>query len=109
MSIVTKSVEILLPRPLVTTLLASLFGLAFIASPYWLMAEAFEVRILLLALTLAIGASWSHLSASNLRVRFDAKSWILFGVVGESRFRVLVQPVLALLAGLGIIPSVSQK
>jgi len=45
------------------------------------MAESFEVRILLLGLTVVVGAAWSHISASSIRLRFDAKSWILFGVL----------------------------
>ena len=76
-----------------TALLASLFGLAFIVSPYWLMPEVFEVRILLLALTIAMGAAWSHLSASSLQLRFDAKSWILFGVLLAGLLAINYKPL----------------
>ncbi len=71
----------LFPRPFLTAFLASIYIIAFIISPYWLLPASTLTKIVILTFTIGSGALWSYLSAADLQLRIDARSWISFGVL----------------------------
>ncbi len=70
----TRQIEI--PRHFLFTTLASIFALAFIVSPYWLMTESASLKVVLLGITIGVGGVWAYLTASDLRVKIYPKAWI---------------------------------
>src|SRR5690349_14923567 len=67
-----------LPRTFVIALLASIYVLAFIVSPYWLIPEPLAGKFLLLILTISLGVIWAYFSAGSLEIRFDTRSGLAF-------------------------------
>jgi hypothetical protein len=55
----------------VIVLLAGIYTLGFIVTPYWIRTNSTPEMIFILALTLGIGAIWSFLSAKDLEVRIE--------------------------------------
>ncbi len=76
-----SSRTIRLPGSFVAAILASIYILAFVISPYWLLPSSILIRIVILALTVGIGALWSYLSAADLQLEFNIRNWISFGVL----------------------------
>jgi hypothetical protein len=62
------SSAIRLPKTFVLAVLALVYILAFIVSPYWMMARSPVEMILILIVTISLGAVWCYLSAGELRV-----------------------------------------
>jgi hypothetical protein len=71
---------ILVPRSFIVALLASLYVLAFIISPYWMIYPS-ATNFLILALTIGAGAIWVYYSSADLQVQFDPKVWIAFTIL----------------------------
>ena len=69
---------ITMSKPFVTALLAVFYVIAFVLSPYWLLAESPAGMIAILSATILLGAAWSYVSAGELRFRLDASSWFSF-------------------------------
>jgi hypothetical protein len=69
------SKSILLPRMCVIALLAGIYTLGFIVTPYWIRTNSTSEMIFILALTVGIGAIWSFLSAKDLEVRLEPLNW----------------------------------
>jgi len=65
------SKSILLPKMCIIVLLAGVYSLGFIVTPYWMRTKSTPEMIFILALTLGIGAIWSFLSAKDLEVRLE--------------------------------------
>lgn len=69
-----------LPRTFVATILGSFYVLSFIVSPYWLLANSPNTKILILIATISLGVSWSYLSADSLQIQLKAKNKLVFGL-----------------------------
>jgi len=76
-----KLITLSLPRAFIIELLASIYALAFIFTPYWRMARLPEEMIAILALTIGIGAVWSYISGADLIIRFKQKNLIIFAIL----------------------------
>jgi hypothetical protein len=76
----TGAFRLILPRRVVVALLASLYGAAFILSPYWNLAPSGIVKTILLGVLIAFGAAWSYLSAGTAQVRLE-RSQLVSGAV----------------------------
>jgi len=63
--------SITIPKTLVMVLLASFYSLGFIITPYWRSAETTSEMILILSLTILVGAIWLVVSANDLQIRID--------------------------------------
>ena len=72
----TRSIQ--LSRGFVTALLASIYILGFIITPYWILHKSILENILYLALILSIGLIWLLFSANSLQVEFSSKELNLF-------------------------------
>jgi len=70
-----SSKSLLLPRMCVIALLAGIYTLGFIVTPYWIRTNSTPEMIIILALTIGIGAIWSFLSAKDLEVRLEPLNW----------------------------------
>lgn len=69
------STSITVPKRVVIVLLASFYTLAFIITPYWRVLESTSTMVIILALTLLVGAIWLIFSGDDLRLRFDSTRW----------------------------------
>jgi len=69
------SKSILLPRMCVIAILAGIYTLGFIITPYWIKTKTTPEMIFILALTIGIGAAWSFFSAKELRLRLEPMQW----------------------------------
>ena len=69
-----------LPRTFVATILGLFYVLSFIVSPYWLLANSPNTKILILIATISLGVSWSYLSADSLQIQLKAKNKLVFGL-----------------------------
>jgi hypothetical protein len=69
-----------LPKTFVSALLASIFSLAFIVSPYWTIPGSIAGKIMTFILTIGVGTVWALVSGENLDLRFHPKSWLLLAV-----------------------------
>ncbi len=76
MSAIPPPLLLRLHRPLVATALFFFFALAFVAAPFWLLAESRSGRISSLLATVAAGALWTWISARALRLSLDRRAWI---------------------------------
>ncbi len=84
-----------LPRTFLFALLASLFILAFVISPYWFLARSpLEMAIILLA-TIGLGAIWCHLSSSDLEVRFTGGDAAWLAILLAALFLLNYKPLTA--------------
>jgi hypothetical protein len=59
-------------------LLAAVYALGFIITPYWTRAQSKAGVIFILALTIGVGAIWSFLSAGSLQIRLGPIRWRYF-------------------------------
>jgi hypothetical protein len=66
-----NSRTIFLPKLFVLVVLASIFALGFLITPYWNHVSSKPELMLFLALTIAIGALWSFLSAGDVRIQLE--------------------------------------
>ena len=66
---------ITIPKPVVIVVLASFYTLAFIITPYWRRAGSTPEMILILSLTLLIGAVWVILAGNDLPIRIAPTRW----------------------------------
>jgi hypothetical protein len=76
-----RSYEIFLPHACVSVILASIFSLAFVITPYWAILGnnigSIPVEVAGLILTIGLGVAWSFISGGDVRVRISLKSLIL--------------------------------
>lgn len=70
-----NSKSIYLPRMFVLFLLAAVYTLGFIITPYWTHATSNAGVILILALTIGIGVFWLFLSAGSLQIGLGRIPW----------------------------------
>ena len=70
-----NSRTIWLPKTFVLVVLASVFALGFIITPYWNHVASTEEIILVLALTIAVGALWSFLAAGEAHIQLAPIKW----------------------------------
>ncbi len=69
-----NTTTIRLPRQFVLAALALLYALAFLFSPYWVLAEGAISRVALLAAILMLGAAWCTCAAAELTLKFRLQS-----------------------------------
>lgn len=62
----------------VTILLASIFALAFIISPTWMVTENLPLSIFILILSTAAGGIWAYITSSHLDINLKTKGWVSF-------------------------------
>ena len=67
------SINLLLPQSFVFGVLASIYVLAFIVSPYWLIPESTGGKAGMLILTLFLGGLWCYFSAEELDLKIDIR------------------------------------
>ena len=70
-----SSKTILLPRMFVISLLAAIYALGFIVTPYWINVEPKGEMIFILALIIGIGVVWSFFAAEDLQIRVESIHW----------------------------------
>jgi hypothetical protein len=76
-----QSFQFFLPRPAVRLILASIYSMAFIVTPYWdlLGGKKWSVAaIACLLLTIGFGIAWSYFSAGDIRLKIPLLSLLLF-------------------------------
>jgi hypothetical protein len=73
-----SSKSITFPKMFVLALLAAVFTLSFIITPYWTHVSARAEMIFILAATLGIGIIWVVLSADELQIRVESGKWGYF-------------------------------
>ena len=97
MSTTATPLGLRLPRALVSTALFFFFALAFVAAPYWLVAESLAERILSLLFIVFLGALWARLTANDIKISFDRRGWrsaaILLGLLAALNFRALTAAI----------------
>jgi hypothetical protein len=69
---------IFLPRLLVQVMLASVFGLGFLLTPYWNHVPTKTDVLPVLVLTITVGTLWSVISAGELRINAGPIHWGYF-------------------------------
>lgn len=62
----------------VTILLVSIFALAFIISPNWMVTEIRSLRAIILVLSIGIGCIWAYVTGSHLKIKLNTKGWVPF-------------------------------
>ncbi len=86
-----------LHRSLVSAALFFFFLLAFVAAPYWLVAESLAERIVSLLITLSLAALWARLSSNEMEVCIQRQAWvsaaILLGLMSALNFRALTSAI----------------
>jgi hypothetical protein len=87
--------EILVPKALISALLASFYVVAFIISPYWLIPESMTGKFIVLILTIGIGVAWLHFSADALKIRFDARNCFAFAILLAGLIIINYRPITA--------------
>ena len=79
---IDRSYEIFFSRASVNVLLASIFSLAFIITPYWAILgnkiKSTTTELAGLILTIGFGIAWSTISGGDVRVKINLKSLLLF-------------------------------
>ncbi len=75
------SKSIVLPRMCVIAILAGIYTLGFIITPYWTKTKSTAEMIFILALTIGIGAAWSFFSAKELTLRVEPLRWRQFFIL----------------------------
>jgi hypothetical protein len=73
-----KAKSIGLPRMLVIVILAAIYSLGFIITPYWMRAKTTPEMVLVLVCTIAIGAIWVVFSAKDLVIQLKPIHWGFF-------------------------------
>ncbi len=73
--------SILMPRMFVIVILAAIYSLGFIATPYWINVQSKTEMIFILVLTIGIGVIWSFLSAGDLQIRVVPINWSHFFIL----------------------------
>src|SRR5512147_1075383 len=85
--------SIRLPRSFVAALLASVYILGFILTPYWILHKSIAEKVFYLALTISVGLIWLFLSTNSVQIQFswqDAKIFLfLLAAVGVLNYRAL--------------------
>jgi hypothetical protein len=76
-----RSLTISLPKNFVTALLACIYALGFIITPYWSLPAAVGTKIILLVLTTSLGVLWVTWAGESLQVRLDRWGSISFAVL----------------------------
>lgn len=80
-----RSYGICLPRASVGVLLASIYSLAFIITPYWALLRvkflSVAAAVAFLILTIGLGIAWSYLSSGDIRLKISLKSLILLAIM----------------------------
>jgi len=64
----------------VRILLALIFLLAYIFTPYWMLPSSQMIRVIILLLSLAAGGIWVHVSSSRILIEWDLRKLIQFGL-----------------------------
>ena len=75
-----------LPRTFISALLASIYILGFIITPYWIIPESTTRMIFFLGLITGVGIAWLILSSGALQIHFNARnsylvSLLLMGII----------------------------
>lgn len=73
--------SILMPRMFVIVILAAIYSLGFIVTPYWMNVQSKTEMIFILVLTIGIGVIWSFLSAGDLQIRVIPINWSHFFIL----------------------------
>lgn len=73
--------SILMPRMFVIVILAAIYSLGFIVTPYWINVQSKREMIFILVLTIGIGVIWSFLSAGDLQIRVVPINWSHFFIL----------------------------
>lgn len=76
-----KSTNLLLPKSFVTSIIASIYILGFIITPYWNIYPWSKRSIAVLVITLFVGTIWCLRSASSLHFEFSLKNLIIFALL----------------------------
>lgn len=90
-----RAIIIRLPGTFLFALLASLFILAFVVSPYWFLAESPFARVAILAATIGLGTIWCLVSSSELELRFTLRDMAVFAVLLVAVFCLNYRPLTA--------------
>ncbi len=80
--------RITINKPTVIAVLAFIFLLAFIITPYWMLPSNLIKRIFILAISLGIGSIWIHVSSSRLYINWELKKLFPFALLLVSLFVV---------------------
>jgi hypothetical protein len=88
-----KSISV--PRMFVLVVLAAIFTLGFIITPYWTRGQSGIELILVLILTIVIGTIWSFLSAGDLRIGFAPINWGYFVILLVGLVILNLMPLIA--------------
>ena len=73
-----NSKSITLPGMVVIVVLAAIYSLGFIVTPYWMRAKTTPEMVLILASTIAIGGIWVVFSARDLIIQLKPIHWGFF-------------------------------
>ncbi len=97
MSAGSPPLSIRLHRSLTATALFFFFALAFVAAPYWLIAESWLERFVSILGTIFLGALWTRLAAHDLELPLDRRAWgpaaILLGLMSALNLRALTSGI----------------
>jgi hypothetical protein len=85
--------SILLPRMLVIVILAAIYSLGFIISPYWMRAKTTPELVLVLAGTIVIGAIWVVFSAKDLVIQLKPIHWGFFLILLAGLVLLNIRPL----------------
>ena len=91
------SKTILLPKMAGTVLLAFIFVLAFLITPYWRRAETTLLIIFILALTIVVGIVWLLVSASELEITIDFIYWPFFLILLSILVLINIRPLFSVI------------
>lgn len=89
---------ILLSRSFISTALFFFFVLAFVAAPYWLIAESSAERIVFLLISVLLGFAWTRLAAGEVQVQpLHGLGWLqaamLLVLVAALNFRAVTSAI----------------
>ena len=67
-----------LPKRVVVALLALVYSVAFVISPYWNLAGSTAARVASLVILVAVGSAWCYFSAGLVQARYTTRG-LLYG------------------------------